>query len=248
MSGPEVREVTPSASCGQAYCTVDCLITSSTDVPAITCPLDNQFGYSFLLSPRCALKIDSTAVLIFFDCFIIKNMRVISGKYKGKILKSPTSDNIRPTGDKVKQGLFTKLQFFVQDKIVLDLFCGSGGLGIEALSRGAQKVYFVDKDKRSILLTKQNLNGIDGDYKVINSTYSHALNLIDDKFDLILIDPPYASGVYSDVLNIIYEKKLLNQEGIIVCEHPNELEFDTGCFAIFDQKRYGTVTLTFLSI
>lgn len=173
-------------------------------------------------------------------------MRVISGKYKGKILKSPTSDNIRPTGDKVKQGLFTKLQFFVQDKVVLDLFCGSGGLGIEALSRGAKKVYFVDKDKRSIALTKQNLTGLDGDYKVMNATYAQALNTITEQADLILIDPPYASGVYADVLNIIFEKNLLSKEGIIVCEHPNELKFDSP-FMMFDQKRYGTVTLSFMS-
>ena len=172
-------------------------------------------------------------------------MRVISGKYKGKILKSPTSDNIRPTGDKVKQGLFTKLQFFVQDKVVLDLFCGSGALGIEALSRGAKKVYFVDKDRRSVALTKQNLIGMDGDIKVINASYNQALNMINEKFDLILVDPPYASGVYADVLNTIKEKKLLSDDGIIVCEHPNELQFNSP-FEIFDQKRYGTVTLSFM--
>ena len=95
-------------------------------------------------------------------------MRVVSGKYKGRILKSPKSDNIRPTGDKVKQGLFTKLQFFVQNTVVLDLFCGSVALGIEALSRGAKKVYFVDKDKRSIMLTKENLKGITENYVILN--------------------------------------------------------------------------------
>lgn len=173
-------------------------------------------------------------------------MRVISGTYKGKILKSPTSDNIRPTGDKVKQGLFTKLQFFVQDKVVLDLFCGSGALGIEAISRGASKVFFVDKDRRSIALTKQNLTGIKGDYQVINANYLQALQGFSEKFDLILIDPPYHSGVYEDVLNIIYEKQLLSNDGIIVCEHPNELVFNSK-FEVFDTKRYGTVTLTFLS-
>lgn len=173
-------------------------------------------------------------------------MRVISGKYKGKILKSPISNNIRPTGDKVKQGLFTKLQFFVQDKVVLDLFCGSGALGIEAISRGAKKVYFVDKDRRSIALTKQNLSGLEGDFKVINSNFTQALNNFHETFDLILIDPPYASGVYTDALNIIKDKNLLSKDGILVCEHPNELVFDTP-FVIFDQKRYGTVTLSFMS-
>lgn len=173
-------------------------------------------------------------------------MRVISGKYKGKILKSPFSDNIRPTGDKVKQGLFTKLQFFVQGARVLDLFCGSGALGIEALSREAKRVVFVDKDRRSIALTKQNLTGMTGDFKVINAPFGVALDGMKEQFDLILIDPPYASGAYEDVLNKIFNSKLLSNNGIIVCEHPNELKFCTP-FEVFDTKRYGTVTLTFMS-
>lgn len=172
-------------------------------------------------------------------------MRVISGKYSGRILKSPKSDNIRPTGDKVKQGLFTKLQFFVQDKVVLDLFCGSGALGIEALSRYAKKVYFVDKDRRSIMLTKENLRGIDENYEIMNCSYLIALQKINDKFDLILVDPPYSSGVYESVLTEIYEKKLLNKDGIIVLEHPNGMDFKSN-FDVFDQKRYGTVTLSYL--
>lgn len=172
-------------------------------------------------------------------------MRVITGKYRGKQLKSPTSNNIRPTGDKVKQALFTKLQFFTPGKVVVDLFCGSGALGIEALSRDAKMVYFVDKDKRSIALTKQNLSGIDDNYKVLNCDYSVALSKI-EKADLFLIDPPYASGVYDDVLSIIYNNNLLSDNGIIVCEHPNELMFNVGGFVISDQKRYGTVTLTYL--
>ena len=172
-------------------------------------------------------------------------MRIVSGKYKGRILKSPKSDNIRPTGDKVKQGLFTKLQFFVQDKVVLDLFCGSGALGIEALSRGARKVYFVDKDKRSIMLTKENLKGMTEEYVVMNCNYLTALQKFDEVFDLILVDPPYASGVYESVLNEIYERSLLSEEGIIVLEHPNGMNFNSN-FEIFDEKRYGTVTLSYL--
>ena len=172
-------------------------------------------------------------------------MRVISGKYGGKVLKSPVSNNIRPTGDKVKQALFTKLQFFIPGKVVLDLFCGSGALGIEAISHGADEVYFVDKDARSIKLTKQNLTGIDGKYRVLNMDYKTALKSVDVKFDLILIDPPYASGYYGDVLNIIHENKLLSDDGIIVCEHPNELKIETE-FNIYDIKRYGTVSLTFI--
>lgn len=172
-------------------------------------------------------------------------MRIIAGKFKGKPLKSPKSNNIRPTGDKVKQALFTKLQFFVPNAVVLDLFCGSGALGIEALSNGAEFVYFVDKDKRSIALTKENLNGLGTNYKVLNCDCLVALSKIDKKLNLILIDPPYASGVYNSVLEEIYNKNLLLEDGIIVCEHPNELKVESN-FEIFDQKRYGTVTLTYL--
>ncbi len=173
-------------------------------------------------------------------------MRIISGKYKGKQLNSPKSDNIRPTGDKVKQALFTKLQFFIQDAIVLDLFSGSGALGIEALSRGARKVFFVDKDKRSIKLTYENLKGLDKNYEVINASYDIALNNFKEKFDLILVDPPYASGVYDNVLDLIDKNKLLNEGGYIVCEHPVGLKINTN-FVNIDQKRYGTVELTYYS-
>lgn len=172
-------------------------------------------------------------------------MRVISGKYRGKPLKSPKSDHIRPTGDKVKQALFTKLQFFVPDAVVLDLFCGSGSLGIEALSHNAKFVYFVDKDKRSVALTKENLKGLDNNYKVLNCDYGAALNSLKEKFDLIILDPPYASGVYDNALSLIKEKELLANGGIIVCEHPNEMELNTS-YEIFDKKRYGTVTLSYL--
>lgn len=172
-------------------------------------------------------------------------MRVVAGKYRGKVLKSPISNNIRPTGDKVKQALFTKLQFYIADKVVVDLFCGSGALGIEALSHGASFAYFVDKDRRSIALTKQNLVGINDDYKVICADYQIALGLIDKKVDLFLIDPPYASGVYDNVLSIIEKNNLLTDDGIIVCEHPNDMQINSN-FDVFDQKRYGTVTLSYL--
>ncbi len=171
-------------------------------------------------------------------------MRIISGPFKGRPLKSPKSDNIRPTGDKVKQALFTKLQFEVPNAVVLDLFSGSGALGIEALSRGAKMVYFVDKDRRSIMLTKENLKGLPTNYKVLNCGYDVALNSIKEKFDLILVDPPYASGVYDNVMELIEKNDLLNDDGYVVCEHPNELKVKS-CLNLIDEKRYGTVTLTF---
>ena len=94
-------------------------------------------------------------------------------------------------------------------------------------------------------LTKNNLKGIEENYKIFNCDYSVALNKFNQKFDLILLDPPYASGVYDNALTIIYERELLERDGIIVCEHPNGLEINSN-FEIYDQKRYGTVTLSYL--
>lgn len=172
-------------------------------------------------------------------------MRVIAGIYKGKPLKSPTSDNIRPTGDKVKQAVFTKLQFFVEDKKVLDLFSGSGALGIEALSRGAKEVVFVDKDYRSIKLTKDNLKAVGQNCKVVCADFKDALLCFENGFDLILVDPPYASGVYEEVLNIIYERNLLNKGGIIVCERDKVKEINSNLFQKTDTKVYGTVSVDY---
>ena len=173
-------------------------------------------------------------------------MRIIAGKYRGKPLCSPSGKNVRPTGDMVKQGLFTKLQFFVADKVVLDLFCGSGALGIEAISRGAKKVVFVDKDWNSISLTKHNLASIGEKAVVLKNDAISALKKFNEKFDLILLDPPYASGIYESCLEQIYECDLLSDEGIIVCEHDKTENISDKYFEIFDQKRYGTVFLTYL--
>ena len=172
-------------------------------------------------------------------------MRVIAGKFKGKKLNSPVTTNIRPTGDKVKQAIFTKLQFFVQGVRVLDLFSGSGALGIEALSRNAKEVIFVDSNINSIKLIKQNLKNVGVDAKVIHNDYKTALKSFKEKFDLILIDPPYASDFYENCLNIIHQYNLLSANGIIVCERDKQKIIDCDCFELFDTKNYGTVSVDF---
>lgn len=174
-------------------------------------------------------------------------MRVNAGKYKGMVLKSPTSDNVRPTGDKVRQAMFTKLQFFIPEKKVLDLFAGSGAMGIEALSRGASKVVFVDKDKRSISLIKQNTARLVEPYIIKNCDYTVALNTLTEKFDLIFIDPPYASGFYNNALALIKSNNLLNDGGIIVCEHDITTKIESD-FNVIDEKKYGSVMLTYLQL
>lgn len=173
-------------------------------------------------------------------------MRVDSGKFKGRRLLENKYDHIRPTTDKVRQALFTKLQFFIQDKYVLDLFCGTGAMGIEALSRGAKEVDFVDKDFRSVQMTKENLKNLGVNCKVNKCDAVLFLEKCEKKYDLIILDPPYKSGIYEKVLQKIFEKQILNEEGIIVCEHAKEDTFDYQNFEVFDEKRYGTIMLTYL--
>lgn len=175
-------------------------------------------------------------------------MRVVSGTKKGKRLLENKCSHIRPTTDKVKQALFTKLQFFVEGARVLDLFCGTGALGIEALSRGASEVIFVDSNVKSASLTKANLKNLGLVAKVVTADASKVIKKSWGKFDLILLDPPYKSGLYEPTLKQIYEQQLLNEEGIIVCEHAKEDAFDYSPFKVADEKRYGTIMLTYLSL
>ncbi len=173
-------------------------------------------------------------------------LRIDSGKFKGRRLQENKYDHIRPTTDKVRQALFTKLQFFLPQTTVLDLFCGTGAMGIEALSRGASEVDFVDKNFRSVQMTKSNLKALGIDSKVFKCDALNFLERIGRQYDLIILDPPYKSGLYEKVLEKIFERNLLADNGIIVCEHSKEDLFDYGNFVVFDEKRYGTIMLTYL--
>ena len=173
-------------------------------------------------------------------------LKVNAGSFKGRRLLENKFEHIRPTTDKVRQALFTKLQFFLPNKKVLDLFCGTGAMGIEAFSRGAEEVDFVDKDQRSVQMTKSNLKNLGINAKVIKCDALVFLEKCEKKYDLIILDPPYKSGIYEKVLQKIFEKQILNEEGIIVCEHAKEDTFDYSNFDVFDEKRYGTIVLTYL--
>ncbi len=167
-------------------------------------------------------------------------MIVSSGKYRGRKLVDNKFNHIRPTADIVKQAIFNKLSFQIQDARVLDLFCGTGALGIEAISRGAKEVIFADKDARSLALTKQNLASLGITAKTMRGDYKDVLKQLQGrKFDIILLDPPYMSGVYEDALSLISQHNLLADDGIIVCEHEKTVDIQTTDFALAHQKRYG---------
>ena len=175
-------------------------------------------------------------------------MRVVAGQFRAKKLLPP-KHNIRPTLDKVKQALFTRLQFFVENKVVLDLFSGSGALGIEALSRGAKKVVFCDADIKSVALTKQNISGLKTngvqEIRVYKTDYVEFLKTTKEVFDLIILDPPYEKPYYLPALQLIYERKLLTENGIIICERLKNSPLKQDWFLLDCTKNYGTVALDY---
>lgn len=146
-------------------------------------------------------------------------MKVISGKYKGRILEGFDINGTRPTMDRVKESLFGTIQNYIPESIVLDLFSGSGNLGIEALSEGSKFAYLVDSNKKAITIINKNINNIGiTDVEVINSDYKEALKRFKIKFDLIFLDPPYNTNYIEESIELIKEYNLLNNNGIIVCE------------------------------
>ena len=153
-------------------------------------------------------------------------MRVIAGKYRGRRLLSPEGNDVRPTTDKIKEALFSVLQTEMEGAVVIDLFSGSGGLGIEALSRGAEKVYFCDIDYRSVNLTKLNLAFVpSSEYELIKGDYADCLRRLAArgvKADIILCDPPYKLRKGEEILDVIEKTGILNDGGTVTIERATE--------------------------
>ena len=166
-------------------------------------------------------------------------MRVISGKYKGMVLKEYNVVGTRPTMDRVKESLFGIIQNKVKDSICLDLFAGSGSLGLEALSNGANKVYFVDKNKIVINNMKKNFEKIDN-YYLYNLDYIEALKKFKEqniKFDIVFLDPPYDLLLITKSIELLIEYNLLNKDSYIICEYTKE---NIVCnLEIIKEKKYG---------
>ncbi len=148
-------------------------------------------------------------------------MRVITGTARGRKLREPKNMEIRPTSDVVKEALFNIIQFDVEGRRVLDLFAGTGQLGIEALSRGAAEAVFVDESAEAVRIIKENL-----EHCKIKATVrrENALSFLQsgEKFDIILLDPPYESGLIDKALAKIIQFDILSDGGIIVCETKKE--------------------------
>ena len=175
-------------------------------------------------------------------------MRVISGKARGTILKAPEGMATRPTADRVKEAMFSIIQFDLPGAKVLDLFGGSGQLGIEALSRGASSCIFVDQRKAACDLIKENLNKtkMSNDGKVICSDYVAYLLNCTEKFNIILLDPPYAENFLENSLKMITEIDILQSGAIILTERPlgKELLCEFSGFSRSRDYKYGNTLLT----
>ena len=172
-------------------------------------------------------------------------MRIISGKYRGMNLAEFKGNEIRPTADRVKESLFNILSEKTFGARVLDLFCGSGNLGIESISRGADFVHFNDISKDSVSVLKKNLSRLkDNNFAVTVQDYSLCLSRVKG-FDLIFIDPPYAKDFGVGALEIIGGEKILNEDGIAVLERDRSFSGEISGLEEYDERRYGRVYLTF---
>jgi len=173
-------------------------------------------------------------------------MRVISGKYKGKKIDGFDIEGTRPTMDRVKESLFGSIQNYIKNSTCLDLFAGSGSLGIEALSNGAKCCHFVDNGLVAYKVLEKNLSSIEEEKYLYKMDYEKALEMFKEKnikFDIIFLDPPYALNLINKSLEKIKEYNLLQEDGIIVCEYEQE-KINTDYTCIKD-KKYGS---TYISI
>ena len=175
-------------------------------------------------------------------------MRVVAGTARGTVLKTPDGMLTRPTADRVKEAVFSILHFDVQDAVVLDLFGGTGQLGIEALSRGAKRAVFVDHQQKACELIRENLRRtkFSQQASVVRGDDLEYLKRTKEQFDIILLDPPYAEIFLENALNCIAEIDILRDNGIIVTERPLEkaLEIQLPGYSRSRDYKYGKTLIT----
>ena len=185
------------------------------------------------------------------NCGDYEHMRVVSGKCKGHPLKAVPGSSTRPTTDKVKESIFNIIGPYFEGGQALDLFAGSGGLGIEALSRGMDKAVFVDREYKAVATVKDNLRTcrLEEQAEVYKNDSERALKALIKRemtFDLILLDPPYKKQKLVDVLNTVTANNLLAAEGVILCEHGSDVELpgEVGPLERWRHEKYGMIAIT----
>ncbi len=178
-------------------------------------------------------------------------MRIISGIYKGRKLKSSDDLSIRPTTDRVKELIFNVLQDFPAGKTVLDLFSGSGSLGLEALSRGAEKVYFVDSSNKSLEILKQNIKAIgvpQENYIILKQAAIEFAKQTTTPIDLLLLDPPFKYSELQLLIDTLFKSPMMTPKSLLVLEHEriNPIEMQSSLYDVLIQKKTGRSLISFL--
>lgn len=178
-------------------------------------------------------------------------MRVVSGELKGRILKAVPGTTTRPTTDKVKESLFNMIGPYFTGGNGLDLFAGSGGLGIEALSRGLEKVIFVDREGKAVHIVNENLKscGLEEKAEVYRNDATRALKAIRKRglsFNYIFLDPPYKKQQLVKLLEMIESEQLIHDDGLVVCEHASDIQLpgSIGRLTQARNEKYGMIGIT----
>lgn len=172
---------------------------------------------------------------------------MISGRAKGIQIEAPKGENTRPTTDRVKESLFNIINHLLKNAVVLDLFSGSGSLGIEALSRGASRSYMCDQNSKAVSTIKKNIAhcGLEEGAEVFCCDYKQALKKLEgEQMTLIFLDPPYGKGLLQDAIAKIFDGNMLTDDGIIVAEHPRNEELAYP--GVVRTEKYGDICISFL--
>ena len=186
-------------------------------------------------------------------------MRVIGGKFKGLKLMPPNDLGIRPTSDRLKEALFSileskKYNINIHNSSVIDICSGTGALGIEALSRGAKEVCFIDKDIKSIRIIQKNTSKLNINHEdkifinIVKDEVTNALQKINSIYDIVLIDPPYNTNIINETLKDLKNYNLIKTHSYIFAESSNAEIFDFNGYEILDTKKYGKSKLTILKL
>lgn len=178
-------------------------------------------------------------------------MRIIAGELKGRRLATLADSRIRPTSEKVKEAIFSMIASYLDDAVVIDLFSGTGNLGLEAISRGANLVFFGDKSHKSMELIRKNIQycRVEKNSITILGDWKQILKKISKPADVIFLDPPYEEGLLKDCIETIQTISLLNEGGIIIAEHGYRqiLPNTVGSLIKTKEKKYGTIVVSFYS-
>ena len=175
-------------------------------------------------------------------------MRIIAGKHRGRVLKEFKGREIRPTADRAKEAIFNILQTEIPNSKFLDLYCGTGNMGIEAISRSAGKVVMVDASKESVALAKANLEMIKESGDVVCSDALTYVLSTREKFDIIFLDPPYDVDA-TPVLKAIAQSGILDEEGVIIYEHSEDFKVEEiDCLDHLNTRKYGIAHFEFYGV